>query len=248
MRPKFIAGNWKMNGSLSSISILLNSLIKGIEKTNLSAEIAVFPPFLYLEQVKNLLSDTTISWGSQNISEYQSGAYTGEISGQMLKDFNCKYAIVGHSERRTIYNESDITVSNKTIAAINSGICPIICVGETLSEREHNKTRMIIERQLQAVISKLPSPLPKIIIAYEPVWAIGTGKNATPDQAQEVHNFIRSQLAYINTIFAEETIILYGGSMKPSNAHTLLAMPDIDGGLVGGASLDAAEFLKIIES
>ena len=245
MRYPLVAGNWKMNGSAESIGDLLEG-IKGGAETAKSAELAVLPPFVYLAQVQQLLSGTSIAWGAQSLSEHGSGAFTGEVAAAMLMDFGCKYVTVGHSERRTLYGETDAIVAKKFAAARQAGITPILCVGETLEERESGVTETVIERQINAVLElEGVQGLGDSVIAYEPVWAIGTGKTASPAQAQDVHAFIRGKIAESDVNIAGEVRILYGGSMKGSNAAELLAMPDIDGGLIGGASLDAQEFLSI---
>lgn len=248
MRRKLVAGNWKMNGSAESIRALLQGVCDGAGDVA-AVELAVFAPFVYLAQVQQALSGTAIGWGAQTLSEHASGAYTGEVSGPMLKDFQCKYVIVGHSERRTLYGESDQTVANKFAAARKVGIKPILCVGETLEEREKGVTEAVVERQLKAVLDlEGISAFTDSVIAYEPVWAIGTGKTATAAQAQEVHAFIRAKLTALDSSIAQQTRILYGGSMKAANAGELLAMSDIDGGLIGGASLEAKEFLAIAKA
>ncbi|MBK8182300.1 MAG: triose-phosphate isomerase [Candidatus Competibacteraceae bacterium] len=248
MRRKLVAGNWKMNGSAESIRGLLQGIREGAPAVA-AVELAVFPPFVYLGLVEQQLSGTAVAWGTQNLSEHASGAYTGEIAGPMLQDFHCQYVIVGHSERRTFYGESDQIVARKFAAARKLGIKPILCVGETLEEREKGVTEAVVERQLKAVLdSEGVGAFTDAVIAYEPVWAIGTGKTATSAQAQEVHAFIRRQLAALDSAVAAQTRILYGGSMKAANAGELLAMPDIDGGLIGGASLEAKEFLAIAKA
>jgi len=245
MRRKLVAGNWKMNGSTSSIRGLLQGISEGATAVA-AVELAVFPPFVYLGLVEQLLSKTAIVWGAQNLSEQASGAYTGEVAGSMLQDFHCTYVLVGHSERRTLYGESDQIVARKFAAARKLGIKPVLCVGETLAEREQGVTEAVVERQLKAVLDlEGIGSLADAVIAYEPVWAIGTGRNATAEQAQEVHAFIRAKLAEQDPALASQIRILYGGSVKGSNAAELLVMPDIDGGLVGGASLDAKDFLAI---
>ena len=209
----------------------------------------VFPPFVYLEAVGRQLTGTTMGWGAQNLSEHASGAYTGEVAGPMLKDFGCAYVIVGHSERRTLYGESDQVVARKYAAARKVGLKPILCVGETLEERDQGVTEAVVGRQLKAVLDlEGIASFADAVIAYEPVWAIGTGRTATPQQAQDVHAFIRAQLAALDPALASQVRILYGGSVKGSNAGELLAMPDIDGGLVGGASLDPKDFLAIAKA
>lgn len=245
MRRKLVAGNWKMNGSLATIRALVAGLKDGIGSVG-DVDVAVFPPYVYIPEVSSLLAGSVISYGAQNISKSLSGAFTGEISAAMLRDFGCKYTIIGHSERRTIYGELDYKVELKFSAAKECGIIPILCVGETLEEFEAGKTKEIVSRQLQAVINRAGvEGLQGAVVAYEPVWAIGTGKTATPDQAQSVHKYIRDFVAVLDKKIADNLVILYGGSAKASNAAELFAQPDIDGGLIGGASLDADEFLAI---
>ena len=237
-----------MNGSAESIRGLLEGIKAGAVEVA-AVELAVFPPFVYLGLVEQQLSGTTIAWGTQNLSEHASGAYTGEVAGPMLQDFHCAYVIVGHSERRTLYGESDEMVARKFAAARKVGVKPILCVGETLEERDQGVTESVVERQLKAVLDlEGIEAFNDAVIAYEPVWAIGTGRTATPQQAQDVHAFIRAKLAEQNPTVAAETRILYGGSMKAANSGELMAMADIDGGLIGGASLDAKDFLAIARS
>ena len=248
MRRKLVAGNWKMNGSADSIRQLLHGIKEGAAQVA-AVELAVFPPFVYLGPVEQQLSGTAIAWGTQNLSEHADGAYTGEVAGPMLQDFHCAYVIVGHSERRTLYGETDQVVARKFAAARKLSIVPILCVGETLEEREQGVTEAVVERQLKAVLDlEGITAFKDAVIAYEPVWAIGTGRTATPQQAQDVHAFIRAELAKHDPAVAAKTRILYGGSMKAANAGELLAMSDIDGGLIGGASLDAKEFLAIAKA
>lgn len=248
MRQKLVAGNWKMNGSAASIQTLINGIKEGLAAIN-NAEVAVCPPFVYLAQVSQALAGTPVAIGAQNLSHEAPGAFTGEIAAQMLCDFNCKYVIVGHSERRTLYGETDQIVAKKYAAAIQQGLKPILCVGELLSEREADHTEAVIARQLDAVIAVNGiNAFAQGVIAYEPVWAIGTGKTASPAQAQAVHAFIRAKLASQAPEVAQKVQILYGGSMKPDNAADLMAMPDIDGGLIGGASLKASDFLAICQA
>ncbi|NJO14191.1 MAG: triose-phosphate isomerase [Thioploca sp.] len=248
MRQSLVAANWKMNGSIQSNQSLLNALKQGMSKI-LNAEVAICPPFVYLQQVKELLQDTAITWGAQNLSHEAPGAFTGEIAANMLLDFNCKYVIVGHSERRNLYGESDELVAKKFKCAQSVGLIPIFCVGELLAERETGKTEQVVQRQLEAVIHLQGiTALEQAVIAYEPVWAIGTGKTATPEQAQAVHAFIRQHLAQQDAKIAAKVQILYGGSVKGSNAGELFAMSDIDGGLIGGAALKADEFLTICQA
>ena len=245
MRQPIITGNWKMNGSLESIRTLVAGLKDGISDVN-SAEMAVCPPAAYLAEVSALVAGTDIALGGQDLSNAASGAYTGEIAGSMLNDFNCKYVIVGHSERRNIRGESDELVAEKFKAAQDAGITPILCVGELLEEREDGVTEAVCARQIDAVIGAYGvATLENSIIAYEPVWAIGTGKTASPEQAQEVHAFIRAHVGKQDQAVADGLRIQYGGSMNAGNAADLLAQPDIDGGLIGGASLKAEDFLAI---
>lgn len=245
MRQKLVAGNWKMNGSKASIKELLDGIKKGIGDVA-SAEVAVCPPFVYLGEVENQLTGTPIVWGGQNLSTEDKGAFTGEVAASMLNDFGSKYVIVGHSERRTLYGEDDALVAKKYAVARAAGLKPIFCIGETLEEREKGVTEEVVARQINAVIeAEGVASLAEGVIAYEPVWAIGTGKTATPEQAQEVHQFIRSKIAEKDSAVAEKVQILYGGSMNASNAAELLAQADIDGGLIGGASLKAEDFLTI---
>ena len=245
MRQPLVAGNWKLNGTKESNKQLIDGILAGAGDVK-KAEIAVCPPFLYLQQVAELLQGSNITYGSQNICEHDNGAFTGEIAASMLNDFGCKYAIIGHSERRSIYGESDAMIAQKFIAAKKAGIAPILCVGELLEEREAGETENVVGRQLDAVVDAAGiEALQNSVIAYEPVWAIGTGKTATPDQAQDVHAFIRNRLAAKNAGVAEAMQILYGGSVKADNAQDLFAKADIDGGLIGGASLQADSFMAI---
>jgi triosephosphate isomerase len=245
MRQPLVAGNWKMNGSRASVETLLNGIKEGISSVE-RAEVAVCAPYIYLPATESQLKGTPVAWGGQNLSTEASGAFTGEISASMLQDFGCKYVIVGHSERRSLYGEDDALVAKKYAVARAAGLVPILCVGETLEEREQSITEQVVARQLDAVIDlEGVTALADGVIAYEPVWAIGTGKTASPEQAQEVHAFIRHRIAEQDAAVAEQIRILYGGSMKPGNAKELLAKSDIDGGLIGGASLQAEDFLGI---
>jgi triosephosphate isomerase (TIM) len=247
MRRKLIAGNWKMNGSLAANAVLLNG-IKG-ELGQPGCDIAVCAPAPYLAQCRAELAGSPVAWGAQDVSVHESGAYTGEVSVAMLVDFGSRYVIVGHSERRTYHAESDVLVAQKALRALLAGVTPVVCVGESLAEREAGQTNAVVERQLDAVLAILDAAqIEKIVLAYEPVWAIGTGKTATPQMAQEVHAVLRKRLAGKSTTGAAKVQILYGGSMKPDNARELLAMADIDGGLIGGASLKAADFLAIVRA
>jgi triosephosphate isomerase len=243
MKKKLIAGNWKMNGSLTSNEALLQALVAGV--TGKECLVAVCVPAPYLAQAQGLASGSGIDVGSQDVSQHESGAYTGELSATMLKDFGVRYAIVGHSERRQYHAESDALVALKAQRALASGITPIVCVGETLAEREAGQTEDVVKRQLAAVIHANGHCISEIVVAYEPVWAIGTGKTASPEEAQQVHAVLRGQLKAA-TQHADRVHILYGGSMNAANAKQLLSQDDIDGGLVGGASLKAPEFLSII--
>jgi triosephosphate isomerase len=245
MRQPLVAGNWKMNGSRTSVAELLGGLKAGIGQVT-TAEVAVCAPAIYLPDTQVALTGTPIKWGGQDVSAHASGAYTGEIAGSMLNDFGCHYVIIGHSERRAYHAETDETVAQKFAAARAVGLVPILCVGETLEEREQGITEDVVGRQLDAVVAHCGiDTVGEGVIAYEPVWAIGTGKTATPEQAQQVHAFIRARLAAGSQAVADGMRILYGGSMNPKNAAELVAQPDIDGGLIGGASLKAPDFLAV---
>jgi triosephosphate isomerase (TIM) len=233
-RARLVAGNWKMHGSRASIAALLDALV---EENPSSCAVCV--PFPYLAQVAERLRGSPIAWGAQNVSEHAAGAYTGEVSASMLAEFGCRYVIVGHSERRQLYGETDGQVAAKFAAARSAGMIPILCVGETLAEREAGGTQAVVERQLLAVQER--NAFQNSVLAYEPVWAIGTGRNATPEQVQAVHEILRQRVG-------AETPILYGGSVKPQNAAAIFAMPDVDGGLIGGASLVARDFLDIVKA
>ena len=246
MRSILIAGNWKMNGSMQSIIQLVESIKAGDAG---SAQLAVCPPAVYLMKVGGMLEGSKIALGSQNVCDQASGAYTGEISAEMLREAGCQYAIVGHSERRSLYLESDALVADRYAMAFESGLTPILCLGETLDERQSGVTESVVARQLDAVLDKLGvDAMLSGVIAYGPVWAIGTGQVAAPEQAQAVHAFIRGKIAALNPAVADKVQILYGGSMNPGNAAELLSQVDIDGGLIGGASLKAADFLAIAQA
>lgn len=247
MRRSLVVGNWKMNGTRESSELLAKSIIAGLNSDN--ADIAACVPYVYLPSVSEIVKGSALILGSQNIADKNAGAFTGEISGSMLSEFNCKYALVGHSERRSLYAETNELVAARFIHAKQQNIIPILCVGETLEQREQEQTFSVINEQLDAVLN-LEGILAfdNAVIAYEPVWAIGTGVTASDAQAQEVHQYIRGYLAEKNAEIANKIQILYGGSVKPDNAKGLFAMPDIDGGLIGGASLDAESFLKIYHS
>lgn len=248
MRQKLVVGNWKMNGSLQANQSLLKELSAGITDA-CGVAVAVCVPFPYLAQAQVLLAKTSLAWGAQNLSEKDSGAFTGEVAASMLCDFACRYVLVGHSERRTLYGENNALVAEKFAAALAGGLQPILCVGETLAERETGKTGEVVAKQVAAAIDRAGiAAFSKVVVAYEPVWAIGTGKTASSAQAQEVHAAIRAQVARADVKVAEGLQILYGGSVKPSNAAELFGMPDIDGGLIGGASLVVSDFLAICQA
>ncbi len=247
-RRPLVAGNWKMNGDRAGVDRLVREILAGLPE-NGSVEAMVCPSFVHVPQVAGLVQGTALGLGAQDLSEYDSGAYTGEVSGAMLAEFGCRAVIVGHSERRHLFGESDERVADKFAAALRHGLQPVLCLGETLEERQAGSTEAVIGRQLDAVIGRNGvASLAEAVIAYEPVWAIGTGRTATPEQAQEVHAFIRERIAREEPGLAGEVRILYGGSVKPDNAARLFGMADIDGGLIGGASLDAGAFLAIIGS
>jgi triosephosphate isomerase len=245
MRRKLVAGNWKMNGSQAEAAALLDGISLGLAAVK-QAEVLVCPPFILIPAVATRLKGSRIAWGGQDLDVNASGAFTGEVSGPMLKDFGCTYVIVGHSERRALYGETDQVVAQKFKAAQAARLIPILCVGETLDEREANATESVVARQLDAVLALTGiESLANAVVAYEPVWAIGTGKTASPQQAQAVHKFIRAKLAGKNATVAQGLRLLYGGSVKGANAQELFGQPDIDGGLIGGASLNTEDFLAI---
>ena len=247
MRTPVVAGNWKMNGTKSSVTTLLQGLKQGLQPGQVN--VLVCAPFPYLSQVADELSGTFIQWGAQNASEHASGAYTGEVSVAMLKEFGCSHVILGHSERRALYGEHNELIADKFCSAQQGGLIPVLCVGETLEQREAGETEAVVEEQLMAVVNKAGiTALSNAVLAYEPVWAIGTGRTASPEQAQEVHAFLRQRLAQIDAGVADGLSILYGGSVKASNAAELFACSDIDGGLIGGASLVAEEFIAICQA
>jgi triosephosphate isomerase (TIM) len=245
MRRKLVAGNWKMHGSLAENEALLDAVAEGVKQIS-GVDSAVCVPFPYLFQVQQKLDGSAVQWGAQDAHQLEKGAYTGEVSAAMLQDFGCHYVIVGHSERRSLYGESSQLVAEKFAAVQKAGMKPILCVGETLEQREGAATEAVVAEQLDAVLALLGAEsLRNAVVAYEPVWAIGTGKTATPEQAQAVHAFIRQRVAGHDGQVAAGLCILYGGSVKPANAAELFAKPDIDGGLIGGASLVAEDFLAI---
>jgi triosephosphate isomerase len=241
MRRKLVVGNWKMNGSRVANAELLAAVLAA---RPFGLDVAVCPPAVFLSEVAATLAAGDIRWGAQDVSSHEQGAYTGEVSAAMLQELGCRYAIVGHSERRAYHAESDLLVAQKAQAALARGVTPIVCVGETLAEREAGQTEAVVKRQLSAVIHTLAHCAAEMVVAYEPVWAIGTGRTASPEQAQAVHAVLRAQLQAA-TGRADQMTILYGGSVKADNAAQLFAQPDIDGGLIGGAALKAADFIAI---
>jgi triosephosphate isomerase len=248
MRQKFVAGNWKMNGSREMAEDLVRGVVAGVGESPASG-VAICPPFPYLGIVSRLANGSPVELGAQNLSSEDSGAFTGEVAGGMLADVGCRYVIVGHSERRALYGEDDSVVAAKYGAAQSHGLVPILCVGETLEEREGDVTEQVVRRQLEAVLETAGvSSFGGAVIAYEPVWAIGTGRTASPEQAQEVHAFIRSLLSDKDAKIADSVQVLYGGSVKPANAAEIFSMPDVDGGLIGGASLEAESFVAICQA
>jgi triosephosphate isomerase len=241
MRTPLVAGNWKMHGNRASNRALLDAVLAGIE--NLSGvECAVCVPFPYLGEVAGRLAKTRLAWGAQNLSEHAQGAFTGEVSAAMLAEFGCRYVLAGHSERRQLYGETDAVVAAKFAALVAHGMTPVLCLGETLDERDAGRTEQVVERQLEAVVAvNQKHSLKKAVVAYEPVWAIGTGRTASPAQVQAVHAFLRTKVL-------PETRIVYGGSVKPANAEAIFTMPDVDGGLIGGASLAAGDFIAVVQA
>jgi triosephosphate isomerase len=245
MRTPLVAGNWKMHGSRAENTSLVESLLD-LLKPDSKADVLLCPPFVYLWETCRMLKDTDVALGAQSLCAEALGAFTGEVSGAMLRDVGCGYVLVGHSERRQLYGENDALVARKFVAAQGQGLVPVLCVGETLEERESGRTNEVVARQLDAVLSVSGvASLGQAVVAYEPVWAIGTGRTASPEQAQEVHAMIRARVEALDGTIARSVRILYGGSVKASNARELFAMADIDGGLVGGASLKAEEFAQI---
>ncbi|MDX1346857.1 MAG: triose-phosphate isomerase [Thiomicrorhabdus chilensis] len=249
MRKPFVAGNWKMHGSKASILTLVSDLNSKIAEIG-DVDVAICPPAIYIDYVNRALAGNRIAVGAQNMAEEANqGAFTGEQSVAMLKDMDCNYVILGHSERRALYGETDSQIATKVDVALKAGVTPILCVGETLEERESGVMESVIATQLDAVLDVVGiESFDKVVIAYEPVWAIGTGKTASPQQAQEVHAFIRGKLSSLNADVASKVVIQYGGSVKPDNAVELFGQPDIDGGLIGGASLNANDFIAICKA
>jgi triosephosphate isomerase len=246
MRPSYVMGNWKMNGRIEQVTTLLNDLRTQLPEENI-AHCVVFPPMIYLPLVQYLLTQGPIQWGAQNVYPKDSGAYTGECSAPMLSDYGCRYVLVGHSERRHLFHEDEKFVAEKFHHVKDHGMIPVLCVGETLNERNTGLTEQVITQQLLAVCREDSRIFQNCVIAYEPVWAIGTGQTASPEQAQATHEFIRALVASVNAEDAKKVSILYGGSVNEKNARELFNMPDIDGGLVGGASLHAQQFVEIVK-
>lgn len=250
MRRKLVVGNWKMHGDLQSNQLLLSGIIEGLQH-NKNADYVVCPPNTYLFQAKDLLANTDIAWGGQNVNQHEQGAFTGAVAPHMLTDLGCTYVLLGHSERRVLFHETNLTAAARFDATIKAGLTPVLCVGETLAEHDAGLTEVIVASQMDAVMATLSDDgfatamRVNMVFAYEPVWAVGTGKTATPTHAQAVHTFIRNRIARRNADAAEHVRIIYGGSIKANNAKELFAMPDVDGGLVGGASLDVEEFVAI---
>ena len=244
MRKKLVAGNWKMHGSIQANAALVDGVIAGLP--DVDSEVLVCVPYPYLAQVSEKVQHSRLMLGAQNVSQHEAGAYTGEVAAAMLAEFGCAYVIVGHSERRVLFGETDQVVAMKCAAVLAAGMSPVLCVGESLAEREAGQTKAVVSRQLSVVLDCLGGAgFAKVVVAYEPVWAIGTGLTATPSQAQEVHAAIRAQVAALDLGVAERLRILYGGSVKPQGAAELFAQADIDGGLIGGAALVAEDFLAI---
>lgn len=251
VRRSVVAGNWKMHGTRNLVSSLLTTFKSEIDSDSVkNSDVIVFPPYVFLAQAQQILADSAIQWGGQNLAFAELGAYTGEVSATMLLEFGCRYVLVGHSERRSIYGETNQIVAQKFALAQKIGLQPILCLGETLHQREQGQTQTVIKAQLQSVLDAVggASALSNAILAYEPVWAIGTGVTASPEQAQEVHGWLRECVASEDSQVAQQVRIIYGGSVKADNAKTLFAMPDVDGGLIGGASLQAQDFLQIYRS
>lgn len=246
MRKKMVAGNWKMNGSRVLVQQLLEEITKQIIQLPHRATSVVFPPAIYIPLAQSILEGTSLQWGGQNAYMALQGAFTGEHSVLMFKDYGCHYMLVGHSERRHIFHETEKNIAEKFHLVKEHGMIPVLCVGETLDERENGATKYVLSRQLSMLLEKDPQCFKDAVIAYEPVWAIGTGRTAHPEQAQEAHAFIRAEIERFNACVSQEVTILYGGSVSEKNAASLFAMPDVDGGLVGGASLNAAQFVEII--
>lgn len=248
MRKPLVAGNWKMNGSRALVRGLVDGITRALPGLD-AVDVAVMPPFPYLGLVAELAADTALAWGGQDVSRADQGAYTGDVSGEMLHEFGCRYVLVGHSERRQYQRETDGVVAEKFVAAQRAGLIPILCVGESLEEREVGNTEVVVQRQLSAVLNRAGiAAMAQAVVAYEPVWAIGTGKTATPEMAQAVHAMIRSTCAEMDATIASQLRVIYGGSMNADNAADLLTQKDIDGGLIGGASLKVESFVAICQA
>ena len=246
MRKKIVMGNWKMNGRLESINALLHDLLT-LLPISLEVDCVVLPPSIYLSQVSELLMGSSIHFGAQNVYPQEAGAFTGELSAPMLQDFACRYVLVGHSERRCLFHEDEKFVAEKFHHVKDHGMIPVLCIGETLAERDQGLTQAVLTKQLLAVTTNGDSCFDKCVVAYEPVWAIGTGQTASPEQVQDVHRFIREWVTKVDPGNAEKLSIIYGGSVNEKNAQSLFAMPDVDGGLIGGASLHARQFVEIVK-
>lgn len=252
-RRKLVIANWKMHGDISSNQLLLTKVVNGLAPFD-QADYVICPPNPYLFQARELLANTKIAWGGQNVNQHEKGAFTGAVAAHMLTDFGCTYVLLGHSERRVLFNETNLTAAARFDAAVKAGLTPVLCVGETLAEHDAGLTEVIVASQMDAVMATLndqsfaAAMKVNMVFAYEPVWAVGTGKTATPEQAQAVHTFIRHRIAMRNAEAANRVRIIYGGSIKAGNAKKLFAMPDVDGGLVGGASLSADEFIAICKA
>lgn len=246
MRKNIVMGNWKMNGRLEQVNVLLHELLALMPQQS-AAECIVLPPAVYLPYVSQFLVKRTIGWGAQNVYPQDSGAYTGELSGPMLQDYACQYVLVGHSERRHLFHEDEKFVAEKFHHVKDHGMIPVLCIGETLADREQGLTEQVLAEQLLAVTKIGNNFFDRCVVAYEPVWAIGTGQTATPEQVQAVHVYIRNLIANVDSAHAQKLSILYGGSVNENNAHALFAMPDVDGGLIGGASLNARQFVEIVK-
>lgn len=247
IRKPIIMGNWKMNGSTAMLWQLAGGIAERMGE-NTALDVVIFPPAVYLAQACQVVGESLVAVGAQDASQHQQGAYTGEISVEMLADIGCEYVLIGHSERRQYHGENNALCRAKFVATLNTGLTPVLCVGETLTQRQADEAFAVIEAQLKTVFDGLdPADASQAIVAYEPVWAIGTGLSATPEQAQAVHAFIRKTLGRLSEKLAKQVRIVYGGSLKPSSAPALLSMPDIDGGLIGGASLVLDDFVKICE-
>lgn len=246
MRKNLVMGNWKMNGRLDQVGALLNDLLTMLPKQP-EADCIVLPPAIYLPFVSERLAGSAIGWGAQNVYPKEAGAYTGELSAPMLQDYHCQYVLVGHSERRHLFHEDEKFVAEKFHHVKDHGMIPVLCIGETLAEREQGLTEQVLAKQLLAVTNTCSQSFANCVVAYEPVWAIGTGKTATPEQVQAVHEYIRELVAKTDPVNEKNLSILYGGSVNENNAHALFAMPDVDGGLIGGASLNARQFVEIVK-